>query len=312
MKRILVTGGAGFLGSHLCRLLLAKGNRVVCLDNLYTGSKRNISDLLKDKNFSFIKGDIAKPIKVSGRVDHIYNLACPASPIHYQNDPVGTIKASTVGVMNLCEFARKNKARILQTSTSEVYGNPLVHPQVESYWGNVNPIGLRACYDEGKRVAESILFEYQRQFGLEIRVARLFNTYGPNMAENDGRVISNFITQALEGKNITIYGKGKQTRSFCFVSDTVRGLYALMNVADFSGPVNIGNPTERTMIEIAKEIIKLTGSKSKLVFKALPADDPIKRKPDISLAKKKLRWQPKVSLEQGLKETIGYFSNNGL
>ncbi len=307
MKRILVTGGAGFLGSHLCRLLLDKGNQVVCFDNLYTGSKNNIVDLLKDKNFSFVKGDINKPFKLKGRFDQIYNLACPASPIHYQNDPVGTIKASTIGVMNLCEFAKKNKARILQTSTSEVYGNPLVHPQTESYWGNVNPNGLRACYDEGKRVAEAILFEYQRQFGLDIRIVRLFNTYGPNMAPDDGRVVSNFIVQALSGKNITIYGKGNQTRSFCFVSDTILGIYKMMNKAGFAGPVNIGNPIEKTMIEIAKEIIKITKAKSKLVFRPLPADDPIKRKPDISLAKAKLAWEPKVSLHDGLVMTVDYF-----
>lgn len=307
MKNILVTGGAGFVGSHLCKFLLDEGNKVVCLDNLQTGSRKNIQTLLKNRNFTFVKASINDKLNLKNKFDQIYNLACPASPVHYQADPIGTIKSNSVGVMNMLELAKKNKARILQTSTSEVYGDPACHPQTEDYRGNVNPIGPRACYDEGKRLAETLFFEYKRQFCLDIRVARLFNTYGPNMAKNDGRVVSNFINQALEGKNITIYGKGKQTRSFCYVSDTVLALYLLMNQEKTSGPVNIGNPEERTMVEIAQEINKLAKSKSKLVYKPLPVDDPVKRKPDITLAKKYLKWQPKVALADGLKMTIEYF-----
>lgn len=307
MKNILVTGGAGFVGSHLCRFLLSKGDKVFCFDNLQTGSKKNIKDLLDNPNFTFYQGSIIEPWKLKINFDQIYNLACPASPIQYQKDPIGVIKANTIGVMHLLELAKKQCARILQTSTSEIYGDPACHPQTESYWGNVNTIGPRSCYDEGKRLAETLFSEYQRQFKTEIRIARLFNTYGPNMARNDGRVVSNFITQALEGKDITIYGQGKQTRSFCFVSDTVEGLYRLMNQNKVSGPMNIGNPEERTMIEIAKEIIVLTKSKVKLVYKPLPIDDPTRRCPDISLAKKYLQWQPKISLTEGLKITIEYF-----
>lgn len=307
MKNILVTGGAGFVGSHLCRFLLNKDNKVFCLDNLQTGSKKNIKDLLNNPNFSFQQGNIIEPLKLTVKFDQIYNLACPASPIQYQKDPISVIKANTIGVMNLLELARKHGARILQTSTSEIYGDPACHPQTEDYRGNVNTLGPRACYDEGKRLAETLFSEYKRQFKTEIRIARLFNTYGPNMAHNDGRVVSNFITQALAGGNITIYGKGKQTRSFCFVSDTVEGLYRLMNQDKTSGPLNIGNPEERTMIEIAKEIIVLTKAKVRLVFKPLPADDPTRRCPDISLAKKYLQWQPQVSLTEGLKMTIEYF-----
>lgn len=307
MKNILVTGGAGFVGSHLCRFLLSKGDKVFCFDNLQTGSKKNIKDLLDNPNFTFYQGNIIEPWKLKINFDQIYNLACPASPIQYQKDPIGVIKANSIGIMNLLELAKKQGARILQTSTSEIYGNPACHPQTESYWGNVNTIGPRSCYDEGKRLAETLFSEYQRQFKTEIRIARLFNTYGPNMARNDGRVVSNFITQALAGKDITIYGKGKQTRSFCFVSDTVEGLYRLMNQNKVSGPMNIGNPEERTMIEIAKEIIVLTKSKVKLVYKPLPIDDPTRRCPDISLAKKYLKWQPRISLTEGLKMTIEYF-----
>lgn len=307
MKKILVTGGAGFVGSHLCEFLLNCGNKVVCLDNLQTGSKENVRPLLKNRNFTFIKANINNRLNLKGKFDQIYNLACPASPVHYQADPIGTIRSNSIGIMNMLELAKKNKARILQTSTSEVYGDPSCHPQTEDYRGNVNPIGPRACYDEGKRLAETLFFEYKRQFGLDVRVARLFNTYGPNMAINDGRVVSNFINQAINGQSITIYGKGKQTRSFCYVSDTVRALYLLMNQEKTSGPINIGNPEERTMVEIAQEINNLVKSGSKLVYKPLPVDDPVKRKPDITLARKYLKWQPEVALLDGLKMTIEYF-----
>ena len=307
MKKILVTGGAGFVGSHLCEFLLNCGNKVVCLDNLQTGSKENVRPLLKNRNFTFIKANINNRLNLKGKFDQIYNLACPASPVHYQADPIGTIRSNSIGIMNMLELAKKNKARILQTSTSEVYGDPSCHPQTEDYRGNVNPIGPRACYDEGKRLAETLCFEYKRQFGLDVRVARLFNTYGPNMAINDGRVVSNFINQAINGQSITIYGKGKQTRSFCYVSDTVRALYLLMNQEKTSGPINIGNPEERTMVEIAQEINNLVKSGSKLVYKPLPVDDPVKRKPDITLARKYLKWQPEVALLDGLKMTIEYF-----
>jgi UDP-glucuronate decarboxylase len=310
MKTILVTGGAGFIGSHLCKKLLEQGNRVICLDNLFTGSKKNIQPFLANKNFKFIKHDIIEPFFTKEKIDQIYNLACPASPVHYQVNAIRTIKANTIGIINMLGLAKSHGARILQASTSEVYGDPLEHPQKESYFGNVSCIGPRACYDEGKRCAETLFFDYYRKHGLEIRVARIFNTYGPNMAENDGRVISNFITQALKNKNITIYGDGAQTRSFCYVADLVDGLIKLMNKENFIGPVNFGNPIELTMKEIAKKIITLTGSKSKLVYKTLPKDDPKKRRPNITLAKKKLNWQPKVKLNDGLKKTIEYFCEN--
>jgi UDP-glucuronate decarboxylase len=306
-KTILVTGGAGFIGSHLCEQLLKQGHKVICLDNLFTGNKKNIRHLIKDKNFEFIKHDIIEQIFINKKIDQIYNLACPASPIGYQFNPIRTVKANTIGVINVLGFAKSCRARILQASTSEVYGDPLEHPQKESYWGNVNPIGPRACYDEGKRVAETLFFDYYHAHGLEIRIVRIFNTYGPNMAENDGRVISNFITQALKNKNITVYGDGSQTRSFCYVSDLVDGLIKLMNKENFIGPVNLGNPAELKVKDIAKKIIKLVGSNSKLVYKPLPEDDPKKRRPDITLAKIKLNWQPKVKLEDGLKKTIEYF-----
>ena len=315
MKTVVVTGGAGFLGSHLCDYLLSSSkkngrsaHKVICVDNLFTGSKENIRHLLDNKNFSFINHDIIEPLHIDNCIiDQIYNLACPASPIHYQINPVRTIKANTIGVINVLGLAKKHKARVLQASTSEIYGDPLEHPQKESYRGNVNTIGPRACYDEGKRVAETLFFDYNRQHNLEIRVMRIFNTYGPRMAERDGRVVSNFIMQALRNKDITIYGDGSQTRSFCYVSDLIVGMYKLMNIDDFIGPVNIGNPGEFTMLELAKKVIKLTKSKSKLVFKPLPQDDPQKRKPDISLAKKVLKWEPAVKLDEGLEKTVAYF-----
>jgi UDP-glucuronate decarboxylase len=307
-KNILVTGGAGFIGSHLCRELLAQGHKVVCLDNLFTGSRKNIKELLKNKNFQFIQHDIINPFYIKGRVDQVYNLACPASPIHYQINAIRTIKANTIGMINVLGFARLHQARVLQASTSEVYGDPEVHPQTESYRGNVNTIGPRACYDEGKRVAETLMFDYHRKWGLEIKVARIFNTYGPQMAKDDGRVVSNFIVQALTDKPITIYGTGRQTRSFCYVSDLVSGLIKLMNSPkDFTGPVNLGNPGEFTMQELADLVLSLTGSKSKIIHKSLPPDDPRQRKPDITLAKKVLKWEPRVELKEGLKDTIKYF-----
>ncbi len=309
MKTILVTGGAGFLGSHLCELLIKKGNEVICLDNLFTGNLKNISHLEKNPNFRFIEHDIIEPIYFDDiKIDQIYNLACPASPIHYQFNPVRTVKANTIGVINVLGIAKKHGARVLQASTSEIYGDPLEHPQKESYRGNVNTIGERACYDEGKRVAETLFFDYHREHGLDIRVARIFNTYGPRMYEFDGRVVSNFIVQALKGSPITIYGNGKQTRSFCYVDDLISGLYKLMNKSNFTGPVNIGNPGEFTMIELARMVIEMTGSKSKIIHKELPQDDPKKRKPDISLAKKELKWEPKIKIRTGLEKTIEYFS----
>lgn len=310
MKTIVVTGGAGFLGSHLCEHLLNKGERVICIDNLFTGSKNNISGLIENPNFKFINHDIIDPIYLDDVViDQIYNLACPASPIHYQINPVRTIKANTIGVINVLGLAKKHKARILQASTSEIYGDPLVHPQVESYRGNVNTIGPRACYDEGKRVSETLFFDYHRQHKLEIRVVRIFNTYGPRMAQDDGRVVSNFILQALKNDSITIYGDGKQTRSFCYVDDLIEGIYRLMNKDDFMGPVNIGNPNEINLLELAKKIITLTESKSEFIFKNLPEDDPRQRNPNISLAKEVLDWEPKVSLDEGLKKTTEYFKS---
>lgn len=307
MKTILITGGAGFIGSHLCEKLLERGDKVICLDNLFTGSKNNIEPFRASKNFKFVEHDIIEPFFTEEKIDQIYNLACPASPIHYQFDAIKTVKANTVGVINMLGLAKAHGARILQASTSEVYGDPAEHPQKESYWGNVNPIGPRACYDEGKRVAETLFFDYYRKYNLEIRVARIFNTYGPNMARNDGRVVSNFITQALSGEDITIYGDGAQTRSFCYVSDLADGLIKLMNKDQFSGPVNLGNPVESTIKEIAEKIISLAGSKSEIVYKPLPQDDPRQRRPDITLAKEKLNWQPEVKLEAGLKQAIEYF-----
>lgn len=305
-KSILVTGGAGFIGSHLCKFLLEKGDEVICVDNLFTGKKRNIHSLMDNKNFEFIRHDIVEPITLE--VKEIYNLACPASPISYQYNPVKTIKASTTGMINMLGLAKRNRARILQTSTSEVYGDPLVHPQTEDYWGNVNPIGRRSCYDEGKRLAESLMFAYKfNHEHMDIKIARIFNTYGPNLHINDGRVISNFIVSALKGEDITIYGDGSQTRSFCYVSDMVRGLYSLMNKANFTGPVNLGNSNEITLKELAVIILELTNSKSKIVYLDLPEDDPKRRRPDISLAKKELGWEPNVQLREGLNETINYF-----
>ncbi len=308
VRRIMVTGGAGFVGSHLCEKLIESGNEVLCVDNFYTGSKRNILNLMGHPNFEIIRHDITFPLYVE--IDQIFNLACPASPIHYQNDPVQTTKVNVHGSINVLGLAKRVKARVLQASTSEVYGDPTVHPQIESYWGNVNPVGLRACYDEGKRCAETLFFDYHRQHELEIKVARIFNTYGPRMHPNDGRVVSNFIVQALQGNPITIYGDGSQTRSFCYVDDLVDALIRLMqSPADFTGPVNVGNPHEFTILELAQLVIRLTGSKSEIVTKELPADDPTRRKPDISLAKSVLDWSPKIELEAGICRTINYFEN---
>jgi UDP-glucuronate decarboxylase len=304
--RILVTGGAGFIGSHLCERLLKEGHDVLCLDNFFTGSKRNILHLLDDHRFELIRHDITEPILLE--VDRIYNLACPASPVHYQYNPVKTIKTSVMGTINMLGLAKRVKARILQASTSEVYGDPQVHPQTEEYWGNVNPIGIRSCYDEGKRVAETLMMDYHRQNGVDIRIARIFNTYGPRMAENDGRVVSNFIIQALAGNPITVYGDGSQTRSFCYVDDLVEGMIRMMECEGFIGPVNLGNPEETSIIDFARRIIRLTGSKSELVFNPLPADDPTQRQPDITLARTKLEWEPHVAVESGLMKTIEYFA----
>jgi UDP-glucuronate decarboxylase len=305
--KILVTGGAGFIGSHLCRKLLAEGHDVLCADSLFTGSKDNIADLLDNKHFEFIRHDICAPLHVE--VDQIYNLACPASPVHYQFNPVHTTKTSVHGAINMLGLARRTKAKILQASTSEVYGDPEVHPQVESYWGRVNTIGPRACYDEGKRCAETLFFDYHRQHNLQIRVIRIFNTYGPNMHPNDGRVVSNFIVQALRNQDITIYGSGAQTRSFQYVDDLIAGMTAMMNnTSDFTGPVNIGNPDEFTIKQLAEKVLELIPeSKSKLIYKPLPQDDPRQRQPDISLAKEKLGWAPKVKLNDGLLKTVEYF-----
>lgn len=305
-KRILVTGGAGFLGSHLCERLLAEGQEVLCLDNFFTGTKENVAHLLDNPYFELMRHDVTFPLYVE--VDEIYNLACPASPIHYQHDPVQTTKTSVHGAINMLGLAKRVKAKIFQASTSEVYGDPAVHPQPESYWGHVNPIGSRSCYDEGKRCAETLFFDYRRQHGLRIKVARIFNTYGPRMHPNDGRVVSNFIVQALRNEPITLYGDGTQSRSFCYVDDLIEGFLRLMNSGDdFVGPVNLGNPGEFTMIELARTVKELTGSTSTLVQKPLPADDPRQRQPDIALAKRELGWEPRVSLEQGLKPTIAYF-----
>lgn len=308
MKRILVTGGAGFIGSHLCKRLVENGDEVICVDNLFTGRKSNIRELMDYENFEFLRHDITNELYLE--VDQIYNLACPASPVHYQYNPIKTIKTSVMGAMNMLGMAKRVHGRILQASTSEVYGNPAVHPQPEAYWGNVNPIGIRSCYDEGKRVAETLFFDYHRQHSVDIKVIRIFNTYGPNMDMNDGRVVSNFIVQALKGQDITIYGDGKQTRSFCYVDDLVEGMYRMMNSRDgFTGPVNLGNPGEFTMLELAEKVIYMTGSKSKIVYKPLPQDDPTQRKPVIDLAKQELDWEPSIMLEEGLKRTIAYFDN---
>ena len=307
-KRILVTGGAGFLGSHLCARLIAEGAQVLCVDNFFTGARRNIEPLLDHKHFELIRHDVTFPLFVE--VDEIYNLACPASPVHYQHDPVQTIKTSVHGAINMLGLAKRLNAKILQASTSEVYGDPSVHPQTEDYWGNVNPIGLRSCYDEGKRCAESLFFAYRHQRNLGIKVARIFNTYGPRMHPNDGRVVSNFIVQALLGRDITIYGEGSQTRSFCYVDDLVDGLIRLMGTShEVTGPVNIGNPDEFSILELASAVISLTGSSSKIVHKPLPQDDPRQRRPDISMAAKELSWAPRTKLKEGLVQTIAYFDN---
>jgi UDP-glucuronate decarboxylase len=305
-RRTLVTGGAGFLGSHLCARLLERGDEVLCVDNFFTGRRSNVAHLLSNPRFELMRHDVTFPLYVE--VDDIFNLACPASPIHYQHDPVQTTKTSVHGAINMLGLAKRLRARILQASTSEVYGDPSVHPQVEAYWGNVNPIGLRACYDEGKRCAETLFFDYHRQHRLRIKVARIFNTYGPNMHPADGRVVSNFIVQALRGQPITVYGKGQQTRSFCYVDDLIEGFLRLMETSDdFTGPVNLGNPGEFTILELAEAVIRLTGSRSTIVFEPAPADDPMQRKPDISLAGEVLGWQPRVALEEGLGRTIEYF-----
>lgn len=306
MKKTLITGGAGFLGSHLCEKLLNFGNEVICVDNFYTGSKRNIIHLLNNPYFEIIRHDICFPLYVE--VDEIYNLACPASPIHYQFDPVQTTKTSVHGAINMLGLAKRIKAKILQASTSEVYGDPELHPQPESYWGRVNPVGIRSCYDEGKRCAETLFFDYYRQNKLDIKVVRIFNTYGPNMHPNDGRVVSNFIVQGLKNENITVYGDGSQTRSFCYVDNLTDGLVRMMNSREgFTGPVNMGNPVEFTILELAEKVIGITGSRSKIIYKPLPSDDPKQRKPDIALAKQELDWEPKIKLEDGLVKTIGYF-----
>jgi len=305
-KRILVTGGAGFIGSHLCEKLLQAGADVLCVDNFFTGSKNNIDHLLSSLRFELIRHDITSPIYLE--VDQIYNLACPASPIHYQCNPIKTIKTNVIGAINILGLAKRVRARILQASTSEVYGDPDIHPQKEDYWGRVNPIGMRSCYDEGKRAAECLMMDYHRQNGVDIKIVRIFNTYGPRMAVNDGRVVSNFILQALKNEDITVYGDGLHTRSFCFVDDTTDGIIRMMETPDgFLGPVNLGNSEEFSILELAEKVIRLTHSKSKIVFKPIPSDDPARRRPDISLAKVSLNWEPKVCLEDGLKETIAYF-----
>lgn len=306
--RVLVTGGAGFLGSHLCETLVAKGHDVVCLDNFYTGNKANIAHLLEHKNFELVRHDVTFPLYIE--VDRIFNFACPASPIHYQKDPVQTTKTSVHGAINMLGLAKRTNARIMQASTSEVYGDPEVHPQTEDYWGRVNPIGPRSCYDEGKRCAETLFFDYYRQNKLDIRVIRIFNTYGPRMHPNDGRVVSNFIVQALQDRDITIYGTGEQTRSFCYVDDLVRGITSYMDLlGDIPGPINLGNPGEFTMNELAEKVIALTNSNSKLIYKPLPEDDPKQRQPDIALAKQLLNWSPEIQLEAGLNKTIEYFDS---
>ena len=306
MNKVLVTGGAGFLGSHLCERLIADGQDVLCVDNFFTGTKRNVEHLLSNNRFELLRHDVTFPLYVE--VDEIYNLACPASPVHYQHDPVQTTKTSVHGAINMLGLAKRTRSKILQASTSEVYGDPEVHPQTESYWGRVNPVGIRSCYDEGKRCAETLFFDYWRQHQLQIKVVRIFNTYGPRMHPNDGRVVSNFVVQALRGEDITIYGDGQQTRSFCYVDDLVEVIVRMMaSEADFTGPVNIGNPAELTMLEMAELVLKQVGGRSKLVFMPLPSDDPRQRRPDISLARNKLGWEPKVPIDEGLKQTIAYF-----
>ena len=310
--RILVTGGAGFIGSHLCRRFVSEGHHVICLDNFFTGSFDNIKDLLEKPGFELLVQDVTQEISLDS-LDQIYNMACPASPPHYQKDPVKTLKTNVLGARHVLELARRTDARVLQASTSEVYGDPALHPQREDYWGNVNPIGIRSCYDEGKRAAETLFFDYHRQYGVEIKVARIFNTYGPNMQKDDGRVVSNFIVEAIEGQNITIYGNGSQTRSFCYIEDTVEGLVRLMNSDKaIIGPINIGNPSEHTVKELAELIVALTGSKSALIFKPLPEDDPKRRKPDITQAREKLHWSPTVGICEGLQQTIKYFEGQRL
>ena len=307
-KKILVTGGAGFIGSHLCEALLKRGDDVICVDNFYTGAKNNIVHLFEEKYFEVMRHDVTFPLYVE--VDEIYNLACPASPVHYQNDPVQTTKTSVHGAINMLGLAKRTKAKIFQASTSEVYGDPAVHPQPESYWGNVNPIGIRSCYDEGKRCAETLFFDYRRQHNLEIKVARIFNTYGPRMHPNDGRVVSNFIVQALRDIDITVYGDGSQTRSFCYIDDMIRAFITLMNKPEhFTGPVNIGNPNEFTIKQLAERVIDITGSSSKIIYKPLPHDDPQQRQPNINLAKSNLDWRPSVQLDEGLSKTISYFES---
>jgi len=306
MKRVLVTGGGGFIGSHLCERLLNEGNEILCVDNFFTGAKTNIAHLIDNPYFEVLRHDITFPLYIE--VDEIYNLACPASPIHYQLDPVQTVKTAVHGAINMLGLAKRLRARILQASTSEVYGNPSVHPQPETYWGSVNPIGVRSCYDEGKRCAETLFFDYHRQHRLRIKVARIFNTYGPRMHQHDGRVVSNFIIQALKGDNITVYGDGSHTRSFCYIDDMIEGLMRLMNTSDdVTGPVNLGNPSEISILELAEKVIKITHSRSKIVFKTLPQDDPVRRCPDIRSAKKILKWKPRVSLDEGLEKTVVYF-----
>lgn len=308
MKRILVSGGAGFIGSHLCTRLINEGHDVICLDNFFTGSKDNIIHLMDNRRFEVVRHDVTNPY--CAEVDEIYNLACPASPIHYQHDPIQTTKTSVMGAVNMLGLARRLNAKILQASTSEIYGDPMIHPQLESYWGNVNPIGYRSCYDEGKRCAETLFMDYHRQNKVRIKIIRIFNTYGPRMLQNDGRVVSNFIIQALKNQDITIYGSGKQTRSFQYIDDLIEGMIRMMNTDDdFIGPVNIGNPHEFSILELAEKVIQLTGSQSKIVFKPLPHDDPKQRQPDISLAKEKLGWQPTVELDEGLRGMIDYFEN---
>jgi len=305
MKKILVTGGAGFIGSHLCEYLLKQGHKVICLDNFFSGSKENVKHLLKNKRFKLVRGNVKKPFYF--KVDEIYNLASPASPIHCQRDPVETIKTNVLGMINCLELAKKIGAVVFQASTSEVYGDPQIHPQRENYWGNVNQIGKRSCYDEGKRCAETLCMNYYREYGVKAKISRIFNTYGPRMTIDDGRVISNFIVQALKGEDLTIYGDGNQTRSFCYIDDLIDEIAKFMQVKNFTGPVNLGNPKEIKIKELAEKIIKMTHSKSKIIYKPLPEDDPKKRQPDISLAKKKLNWEPKISLEEGLQKTIEYF-----
>ncbi len=307
MKRVLVTGGAGFIGTHLCRRLLNEGCHVICLDNLFTGSEQNIALFRSNPDFEFVLHDIVNPYETTD-IDEIYNLACPASPVHYQYDAIKTIKTAVMGVINMLDLAVKNRAKILQASTSEVYGDPVVHPQNESYWGNVNPIGPRSCYDEGKRCGETLCMDYHRQNGVCIKIIRIFNTYGPYMLPNDGRVVSNFIVQALQGEPITIYGTGEQTRSFQYVDDLIEGMIRMMNTEnDFTGPINLGNPEEFTILDLARKVIEMTGSKSEVIFKPLPHDDPRQRKPDISLARKMLNWEPQISLDDGLGHVINYF-----